>query len=131
MSGVANLGMSELTPLLHVPVDNDGPVFSEPWQAQAFAMVLALYERGLFTWPQWADALAAQIETAPAPDGADPGDAYHRQWLAALESLVVDRRAASPDELQHWRDAWRRAAERTPHGRPIEPGGDDFRQSGS
>ena len=29
-----------------VPRDADGPVFREPWEAQAFAMTLALHERG-------------------------------------------------------------------------------------
>ena len=37
-----------------LPRDADGPVFREPWEAQAFAMAVSLHERGLFTWPEWA-----------------------------------------------------------------------------
>ena len=45
-----------------IPQDEDGPVFREPWEAQAFAMTLALYDRGLFTWSEWAAALAGEIK---------------------------------------------------------------------
>ena len=117
----------------HLPRDHDGPVFREPLQAQAFAMALALYERGLFTWPEWADALAAQIAAATVPQGfdadtgtANPSDVYYRQWLSALESLVVGRDAGSAGDLRRWQGAWNRALERTPHGQPIEPRSGDF-----
>jgi nitrile hydratase accessory protein len=68
----------------------DGPVFNEPWEARAFAMTLALHERGLFTWPQWAAALSGQITLARATGDADLGDTYYQHWLRALESLVKD-----------------------------------------
>ena len=71
-----------------LPRDGDIPVFNEPWEARAFGMVLALHERGLFTWPQWADALARQIELAQAAGDADLGDTYYRHWVLALESLA-------------------------------------------
>ena len=64
------------------------PVFNEPWEARAFAMTLALHERGVFTWPQWADALSRQITQAHAAGDADLGDTYYQHWLRALESLV-------------------------------------------
>ena len=101
------------------PHDVDGPVFREPWEAQAFAMALALNERGLFTWPEWAAALAVQIEAAKARGEADLGDTYYRHWLAALEAIVAAKGAGSAEELERYRVAWDRAAERTPHGRPI------------
>lgn len=107
----------------------DAPVFREPWEAQAFAMTLALHERGLFTWPEWADALAAQISAAHAAvadDSADAGDTYYRHWLAALEALVAIKGASSASELEHWRDAWGHAADRTPHGQPIALAAGDF-----
>ena len=47
--------------------------FAEPWQAQAFAMTLLLHERGVFTWTQWARALAAQIPRAQAQGDCDDG----------------------------------------------------------
>ena len=71
-----------------LPQDADKPVFNEPWEARAFAMTVALHERGLFTWPQWADALSRQIALAQAAGDADLGDTYYRHWLRALESLV-------------------------------------------
>jgi nitrile hydratase accessory protein len=72
-----------------IPMDAaDGPVFNEPWEARAFAMTLALHERGVFTWPQWAAALSRQITQARAAGDADLGDTYYQHWLRALESLV-------------------------------------------
>jgi hypothetical protein len=59
-----------------IPRDDDGPVFREPWEAQAFAMALALHERGLFTWNEWAGALAEQIKRAQAAGDPDTGETY-------------------------------------------------------
>ena len=70
-----------------LPRDEGGPVFHEPWQAQAFAMTLALYKRGLFAWPEWAAALGAEIKRAQAAGDPDRGDTYYHHWLAALEQL--------------------------------------------
>lgn len=100
--------------------------FREPWEAHAFAMTLALHERGVFTWPEWTEALAAQIAAAHARGDADLGDTYFRHWLAALEALVAAKGTTTADELARTRDAWDRAAERTPHGRPIELQERDF-----
>lgn len=102
------------------------PVFAEPWQAQAFAMTVELHRRGLFTWPEWAAALAAEIAAAQAGGDADRGDTYYRHWLAALERLTAAKGLASAAELEGHRRAWAHAAERTPHGRPIELRSDDF-----
>ena len=74
-----------------VPRDADGPVFREPWEAQAFAMTLALHERGLFTWPEWAAALAAEIKRAQGAGDPDTGETYYAHWLAALENIVADK----------------------------------------
>ena len=71
-----------------MPADADGPVFAEPWQAQAFAMTLALHERGLFTWVEWAHALSIEIGAAQAAGDADLGDTYYRHWLTALARMV-------------------------------------------
>ncbi len=76
-----------------IPLNEGNPVFNEPWEARAFAMTVALHERGLFTWPQWAEALARQIDLAHAAGDADLGDTYYRHWLSALESLVKNLRA--------------------------------------
>lgn len=102
------------------PTDEGAPVFREPWEAHAFAMAVRLHERGLFTWSQWASALAAEITGAREAGDPDVGDTYYHHWLAALERLVADSGAASAAEQERTREAWRRAADRTPHGHPIE-----------
>ena len=98
----------------------DEPVFREPWEAHAFALVIQLHERGLFSWQEWADELAQQIRRAQAAGDADRGDTYYRHWLAALEALVTRKGASTAAELAHYAEAWDHAAHHTPHGRPIE-----------
>jgi nitrile hydratase accessory protein len=102
-----------------IPSDSDGPVFREPWEAQAFAMALALHARGLFTWNEWATVLADQIKRAQAAGDPDTGETYYRHWLATLEKLVAEKGVATTEILHRYRDAWDHAADRTPHGAPI------------
>ena len=109
-----------------IPRDEQGPLFREPWEAQAFAMALALHQRGLFTWSEWAAALAEEIKRAQAAGDPDTGETYYRHWLATLERLVAEKGVASGQTLARYRDAWDRAASRTPHGRPVELSPDDF-----
>ena len=107
-----------------VPRDADGPVFQEPWQAQAFSLAVHLRDGGLFTWPEWAEALGAEIRAAQADGDPDFGDTYYAHWLSALEKLVVAKGATSARLLAEMRDAWDRAARATPHGQPIVRGAD-------
>jgi len=109
-----------------IPRDDDGPVFREPWEAQAFAMALALHERGLFTWTEWAGTLAEEIKRAQARGDADTGGTYYRHWLNALERLVAEKGVTDDRTLARYRGAWDHAADRTPHGKPIELTPDDF-----
>ncbi len=109
-----------------IPRDDEGPVFREPWEAQAFAMALALHERGLFTWIEWASALAEQIKRAQAAGDPDTGETYYRHWLATLEHLVAAKGVTTSETLHRYRDAWDHAADRTPHGKPIELTPADF-----
>ena len=109
-----------------IPRDAEGPVFREPWEAQAFAMALALHARGLFTWSEWAATLADEIKRAQASGDPDAGDTYYRHWLATLEKLIANKGVASPDTLHRYRDAWDHAADHTPHGQPIELKPEDF-----
>ena len=109
-----------------IPCDAEGPVFREPWEAQAFAMALALHERGVFTWPEWAEALGREIKRAQAAGDPDTGETYYRHWLATLERLVAAKGVTSLETLGRYRDAWDRAAERTPHGAPITLQPEDF-----
>jgi nitrile hydratase accessory protein len=101
------------------PPDAVEPVFSAPWQAQAFAMTLSLYEHGVFTWSEWAAALAAEIRRAQRVGDAERGDTYYRDWLAALEALLAAKGVTTSRELARYQRAWHKAAERTPHGAPI------------
>jgi nitrile hydratase accessory protein len=94
----------------------DAPPFDEPWQAQVFAMAISLSERGLFTWSEWARALGAEIASGPEEAG---NEAYFQAWLRALEKLLVAKGVASDARLHDLAEAWRAAAEATPHGRPI------------
>src|ERR1700755_1978526 len=109
-----------------IPCDAEGPVFREPWEAQAFAMALMLHERGVFTCKEGAETLGAEIKRAQAAGDPDTGETYYRHWLAALERLVAEKNLASTQLLAGCRTAWARAAERTPHGLPIELRPEDF-----
>ena len=109
-----------------IPRDQDGPVFREPWEAHAFAMALVLHERGLFTWNEWAAALADQIKRAQAEGDPDTGETYYRHWLATLEYLVAAKGVTTSETLHRYRNAWDHAADRTPHGMPIELRAEDF-----
>ena len=113
-------------PVPGLPADREGPVFQAPWQAQAFALVLSLYDKGVFTWPEWATALATEIGRAEAAGEPDTDDRYYRHWLSALERLVTAKGLTTPDVLARYHKAWDAAAERTPHGMPIELRGQDF-----
>jgi len=109
-----------------IPRDNEGPVFREPWEAQAFAMALALHERGVFTWPEWAATLGDEIKRAQAAGDPDTGETYYLHWLAALERLVAEKGVATRETLHRTKHAWEHACDRTPHGKPIELRDDDF-----
>jgi nitrile hydratase accessory protein len=111
-----------------IPRDEGGPVFREPWEAQAFALAVALNARGLFTWTEWAAALGEEIKRAQAAGDPDLGNTYYRHWLAALERLVAHKGLTSTAMLARTREAWDRAADRTPHGSPIELREEDFQK---
>jgi nitrile hydratase accessory protein len=86
-----------------IPLDDNGPVFRAPWEAHAFAMALALYEKGLFAWPEWSAMLGEEIKRAQAAGDPDTGDTYYHHWLATLERMVAEKGAASARALaQHY-----------------------------
>jgi nitrile hydratase accessory protein len=116
----------QTVPVAGIPSDGEGPVFREQWEAQVFAMALALHARGLFTWPEWAATLAAEIRQAQAGGDPDTGATYYRHWLNALERLVATKGIADAATLARYRHAWDHAADRTPHGVPIELRPEDF-----
>jgi nitrile hydratase accessory protein len=123
---VSGTAQDAIDALPSIPRDAEGPVFREPWEAQAFAVAVALHERGVFTWPEWAAALAAEIRRAQEQGDPDTGETYYRHWLAALERLVAEKQVTDGATLARYADAWGRAAARTPHGTPIELRERDF-----
>jgi nitrile hydratase accessory protein len=92
------------------------PVFAAPWEAEAFALAVALHEAGAFSWAEWSAALAGEVDERP----------YYESWLSALERLVAAKGLADAATLERYAAAWGRAAERTPHGTPIELQPDDL-----
>ena len=111
-----------------IPRDASGPVFHAPWEAHAFAMTLALHEKGLFAWTEWSAMLGEEIKKAQAAGDSDTGETYYHHWLATLERMVAEKGAASSQALAQHYEAWERAMQRTPHGKPIELKPEDFNQ---
>jgi nitrile hydratase accessory protein len=101
-----------------IPQDGDGPVFREPWEAQAFALVLDLYDKGCFTWAEWVEHLSREIAAAGESDrgGAD----YYRFWLAALEKIVTAKGLLSVQDLAARKQAWAEADHHREFGAPIK-----------
>ena len=105
--------------LPRLPRDNGGPVFAEPWQAQAFAMAVRLSEQGHFTWSEWAVTLAGELKSAVDRGEPDNGSHYYEHWLTALERLVTAKALLEPDEMLDRKEAWPDAYRHTPHGKPV------------
>jgi nitrile hydratase accessory protein len=109
-----------LATLPPLPRDSEGPVFAEPWQAQAFALAVKLSELGHFTWKEWAAALAEELKSAAERGEPDDGSRYYEHWLAALERLVTAHGLSDAAALLARKDAWADAYRHTPHGKPVE-----------
>ena len=103
-----------------MPADEDGPVFAEPWQAQAFALVVELSAKGHFTWKEWAAALADELKAASDRGDPDDGSRYYEHWLAALERIVTEKGLTDRSALGLRKEAWADAYRHTPHGKPVE-----------
>jgi len=109
-----------LAELPALPRDEAGPVFAEPWQAQAFALAVKLSEAGHFTWKEWAQALGAELKRPEDVGEPDDGRQYYRHWLAALERLAAEKGLADRASLLARKEAWAEAYRLTPHGKPVE-----------
>ncbi len=103
-----------------LPRDEQGPVFAEPWQAQAFALAVKLSEQGYFTWTEWAGALADELRAAADRGEPDDGSQYYHHWVAALERLVTAKGLTASPALLERKEAWADAYQHTPHGKPVE-----------
>ena len=121
------------------PSDNGELVFKEPWEAQAFSLVIVLYESGVFSWDEWSEALSQAIHRGLHPGGVNDvvqrvgegpgermgekeerGDSYYQHWLVALEHLAIAKDLSDAGELAQRVQAWREAYLATPHGQPVE-----------
>jgi nitrile hydratase accessory protein len=111
-----------LAALPRLPRDEGGPVFAEPWQAQAFALAVRLSEQGHYTWKEWAAALAAELKAAADRGEPDDGTHYYEHWVAALERLVTEKNLTDQKALLDRKEAWADAYRHTPHGKPVELG---------
>jgi nitrile hydratase accessory protein len=110
----------QLASLPSLPRDEGGPVFAEPWQAQAFALAVRLSAQGYFTWKEWAAVLADELKSAADRGQPDDGSHYYECWLAALERLVTAKGLSNPKEMLARKDAWADAYRHTPHGKPVD-----------
>lgn len=94
---------------------DEDPVFDAPWQAEAFAVTVALNEAGHLDWPDWAQYLSTALDNAGLDANAplerqhdqQGNDAYYHAWLAALEAVVRDRQWVGPLQLGARREAIR------------------------
>lgn len=95
------------------------PTFAEPWQAQAFALVIRLSDAGHFTRSEWSDALGAELRAAAERGEPDDGSRYYEHWLAALERLVTRKGLTDTAALAARKNEWLDAYRHTPHGQPV------------
>lgn len=116
---------SQLAQSPGLPKSPEGdPVFPEPWAAEAFAMTVHLHEKGLFAWGEWAEVLSKELQRhGRAQDGSD----YFDCWVAALSEMLISRGVADASVILKLQKSWQRAAEATPHGKPIELTNDPLR----
>jgi nitrile hydratase accessory protein len=115
-----SLDTGQLESLPRLPRDEGGPVFAEPWEAQAFALAVKLSDQGHFTWKEWTTALAEELKAAASRGEPDDGSRYYHHWLVALERLVTEKGLTDPASLLARKEAWADAYRHTPHGKPVE-----------
>jgi nitrile hydratase accessory protein len=90
----------DLTGAAAVPRKNGELVFDAPWQSRAFGMAVRLHQQGLFHWDEFRDRLIEEIAEQPGEDpSASPATIYYRQWLAALEKLLLDKALLAKSDL--------------------------------
>jgi nitrile hydratase accessory protein len=116
-------------PFVGQPRDGDEPAFSEPWEAQAFAITLALQKDGVFSWSEWGRVFGARIASAQVEGDAEMTDTYYHKWFDALETMILTKRLTTGAELDRYRHAWEHAADRTPHGQSIDLRPSDFQSA--
>jgi nitrile hydratase accessory protein len=120
MTTLSQPDSERLKDLPRLPRDEAGPIFAEPWEAQAFALAVKLSEQGHFGWKEFASALAEELKDAANRGEPDDGSHYYHHWLTALERLVAAEGLTDPVSMQARKEAWAEAYRHTPHGKPVE-----------
>ncbi len=110
---------AQLADLPRIPSDEGEPVFTEPWQAQAFALAVQLSAEGYFTWKEWAAVLADELKAAVERGETDDGSHYYNYWLATLERLAIAKGLADSTAMAKCKEAWTNAYRHSPHGQPV------------
>jgi nitrile hydratase accessory protein len=100
--------------------DETGHTFDAPWQAQVVALVVQLSKTGHFSWNEWVRVFSQEIARSPSCTGESVNDTYYRQWLDALERIVVEKGLLAPGDAQERASAWCAAYLNTPHGQPVD-----------
>jgi nitrile hydratase accessory protein len=113
------LTQMEYLKIPRLPLNQEGPVFDEPWQLTAFGIVVALHKKGLFEWKEWVGYLSAEIASGKTYDVEDTNGIYYRQWLNALERLVTEKDLATAAELLARKEEWRYVDEHRDFGQPL------------
>ena len=100
--------------------NNEGPVFKEPWQAQAFAMAVTLSEAGLFSWQEWSSELGLSIQSRQKKGDPEDGETYYLHWLETLEKMLSRKNLIEHADLLMRISEWEEAYLKTPHGQPVQ-----------
>ncbi|MEW7854981.1 nitrile hydratase accessory protein [Pseudomonas chlororaphis] len=114
-----NASMPHIPPIAGLSLDDEGPVFDKPWQAQAFSLLLHLHQTGLFPWKDWVQVFSDEIKASPAQPGESVNDTYYRQWIAAMERMVTTLGLAGMEDITQRSEEWQQAYLNTPHGQPV------------
>ena len=83
-----------------VPRKNGELVFQTPWESHAFAMAVALCERGLFTWDEFRAHLIAEIGRWERENPQGSEYQYYERWVAALGKLLLERGVCDLGEIE-------------------------------
>lgn len=97
---VAAVQPPDLSGAAAVPRKNGELIFEAPWQSRAFGIAVGLHQKGLFHWDEFRDRLIEAVAAHPGDDStASAATIYYRQWLAALEKLLLDKGLLAKPEL--------------------------------
>ena len=94
-------------------------IFSEPWQAELFAITLNLHEKGLFNWNSWTKKLGSSLKR-DNNNSTDNLEYYFLSWLSALEETLLEMKITELTKIASIEKAWKDAISKTPHGKKVE-----------